>query len=69
MILDVARDRPDPRTISNWLVAYLGTRPLKAKYAALSALESQMRAMAPPPEPRMSGLVLRVIQKARETLK
>lgn len=69
MILDVARDRPDPRAVSNWLSAYLGTRPLKAKHAALSALESQLQTMAPQPEPRIAGLLLRVIQKTRESLK
>jgi hypothetical protein len=69
MLLDVARDRPDPRAVTTWLVAYLGTRPLKAKQAALSALESQIHQMKPPPDQRIGGLVLRVIQKTRETLK
>jgi hypothetical protein len=69
MILDVAKARPDPRAVSTWLTAYLGTRPLKAKHAALSALESQLQNLSPPPDPRIVGLVLRVIQKSRETLK
>jgi len=69
MLLDTARQRPDPRAVSTWLSAYLGTRPLKAKHAALSALESQIKALQPPPEPRVAGLVLRVIEKARESLK
>jgi hypothetical protein len=69
MILDVARDRPDPRAVSTWLTAYLGTRPLKAKHAALSALESQLNALAAPANQRIVGLILRVIQKQRETIK
>ncbi len=69
MILDVARDRPDPRAVSNWLTAYLGTRPLKAKHAALSALESQLKALMPQADQRIVGLVLRVIEKARASLK
>jgi hypothetical protein len=69
MLLDVARDRPDPRAISTWLTAYLGTRPLKAKHGALSALESQIQQMKPAPDARIMGLVLRVIQKTRETVK
>ncbi len=69
MLIDVAKNKPDPRAVSTWLTAYLGTRPLKAKYAALSALESQMKAMMPQPDARVAGLVLRVIEKTRETLK
>ena len=69
MLLDVARQRPDPRAIGTWLTAYLGTRPLKAKHAALSALESQIKALNPPPDARVLGLVLRVIEKSRENLK
>jgi hypothetical protein len=68
MILDVAKDRPDPRAVSTWLTAYLGTRPLKAKHAALSALESQLAAFAAA-EPRAVGLITRVIQKQREVLR
>jgi hypothetical protein len=68
MILDVAKDRPDPRAVSTWLTAYLGTRPLKAKHAALSVLEFQIAAFAAT-EPRVVGLITRVIQKQRETLK
>jgi len=68
MILDVAKDRPDPRAVSTWLTAYLGTRPLKAKHAALSALESQIAAYAAT-EPRAVGLITRVIQKQRETIR
>ncbi len=69
MILGVAKDRPDPRAISTWLNAYLGTRPLQAKHAALTALEAQLRAMSPPPDPRHAGLILRVIENVRATLK
>ncbi len=69
MILDVAKERPDPRAISTWLIAYLGTRPLKAKYAALDMLEDQLKTMNPPPDARSGGLVARVIQKTRENLK
>lgn len=68
MILDVAKDRPDPRAVSTWLTAYLGTRPLKAKHAALSALESQIAAYAAT-EPRAVGLITRVIQKQREMIR
>ncbi len=68
MILDVAKDRPDPRVVSTWLTAYLGTRPLKAKYVALDTLESQLQALPGSADQRALGLILRVIQKLRETL-
>lgn len=68
MILGVAKDRPDPRAVGTWLTAYLGTRPLKAKHAALSALESQLQPLAAG-DPRTVGLILRVIQKTRENLR
>jgi hypothetical protein len=68
MILGVAKDRPDPRAVSSWLTAYLGTRPLKAKYAALDTLEVQLKALPPATDQRARGLILRVIQKLRETL-
>ena len=67
MLIDVAKNTPDPRAVSTWLTAYLGTRPLQAKYAALSALESQVKALAP--DARIGGLVLRVIEKTRAALK
>lgn len=69
MLLDVAWQKPDPPAVNTWLAAYLGTRPLKAKHAALSALESQVKALTPPPDVRVLGLVLRVIEKSRENLK
>jgi len=68
MILGVAKDRPDPRAVSTWLTAYLGTRPLKAKYIALDTLESQLKALPAATDQRALGLILRVIQKLRETL-
>ena len=68
IILGVARDRPDPRAVSTWLGAYLGARPLKAKHAALSALESQLKGLTPPADQRVAGLILRVIQKTRDSL-
>ncbi len=67
MLIDVAKNTPDPRAVSTWLTAYLGTRPLQAKYAALSALESQVKALAS--DARIAGLVLRVIEKTRAALK
>ncbi len=69
MLLGVAKDRPDPRAVGTWLVAYLGTRPLKAKYAALDGLEAQTKSMTPAPEKRVLGLVLGVIEKTRSGLK
>ena len=68
MLLGVAKDRPDPRAVSTWLTAYLGTRPLKAKFAALDSLESRVKALPPPPDKRILGLVLGVIQKTRAGL-
>lgn len=69
MLLGVAKERPDPRAVATWLVAYLGTRPLKAKRAALDGLESQVKRLAPAPEKRILGLVLGVIEKMRAGLK
>lgn len=67
MLIDTARQRPDPRAVATWLTAYLGTRPLKAKLAALAQLEAQVTTAAP--EARVRGLVLRVIEKTRESLR
>ena len=69
MLLGVAKDRPDPRAVANWLVAYLGTRPLKAKVIALDGLESAVKATSPAPDKRVLGLVLGVIEKTRAGLK
>lgn len=38
-LLDLAKATPDPRAISKWLIAYLGTRPHDAKISALTGLE------------------------------
>jgi hypothetical protein len=67
MLLDTARQKPDPRAVAGWLMAYLGTRPLEAKIAALAQLEAQVKAAAP--EARMLGLVLGVIEKVRKALR
>ena len=67
MLIDTARQWPDPRAVGTWLTAYLGTRPLPAKITALALLETQVEATAP--DARVLGLVLRVIEKTRESLR
>ncbi len=67
MLIDTARHTPDPRAVTTWLTAYLGTRPLKAKIEALARLQAEVKAAAP--EARVQGLVLRVIEKTRESLR
>jgi hypothetical protein len=68
MLLGVAKDRPDPRAVSTWLMAYLGTRPLKAKFIALDGLAAQVKSLTPAPDKRVLGLVLGVIDRTRAGL-
>ena len=39
-LLAMARDRPDPKIVGDWLTAYLGKRPLDARRAVLVALST-----------------------------
>lgn len=69
-MIDMARARPDPKGVSQWLVAYLGKRPLDMKRDLLAACEAEIKAnYASPADTRAATLVLRVIEKVRESLR
>lgn len=67
-LLSMARDRPDPRMITDWLTAFLGKKPLEAKRAALAALAAEFSKPRPAADTRAAGLVLRVVQKVQAGL-
>ena len=68
-LISLAQATPDPGKISNWLVAYLGTRPHDAKLSALRKLESDFsKATWSASEQRPVGMIVRVIQKLTDTL-
>ncbi|MBL8643165.1 MAG: hypothetical protein JNK21_04465 [Rhodospirillaceae bacterium] len=69
-MMGMAKDRPDPKAVSQWLTAYLGKRPLEAKQAALNAFETEVSAnYKSATDQRAATLVLKVIGKVRETLR
>lgn len=61
-LLALVRERPDPRAITNWIVAYLGKRSARDRRLALQTLRLEFEARQTA-DPRGSGLVLRVIEK------
>jgi hypothetical protein len=63
----MAKDRPDPKIVTNWLTAYLGKRPLEAKRAILNTLAQQAQ-RGTGADARTAGLVSRVIQKLQNEL-
>ena len=68
-LVSLARATPDPGKISNWLIAYLGTRPHDAKLSALRKLELDFSKVAwDASEQRPVGMIVRVIQKLNDTL-
>ncbi len=68
-LVSVAQATPDPGRISNWLVAYLGTRPHDAKLSALRKLEVDLGKGAwAQSEQRAVQMTLRVVQKLNGTL-
>jgi hypothetical protein len=69
-MMDMARARPDPKAVSQWLVAYLGKRPLAMKRDLLATCEAEIkRKYSGPADTRAATLVLRVIDKVRESLR
>lgn len=68
-LVSLARATPDPGKISNWLIAYLGTRPHAAKLAALQKLQLDFgKATWAENEMRAVGMIVRVIQKLNDNL-
>ena len=68
-LLAMAKDRPDPKMVTDWIVAYLGKKPLDARRAALTSLAAEFSKPRPPPETRAAGLILRVVQKLIATIR
>lgn len=69
-MMRMAKDRPDPKGVSNWLVAFLGKRPRDMKRTMLTDFEAEvMRTYTAPADQRAATLVVKVIQKVRETVK
>jgi hypothetical protein len=68
-LVSLAQATPDPGKISNWLVAYLGTRPRDAKLSALKKLETDFEKVSwGGKEERVIGMILRVIKKLTDSL-
>ncbi|MGZ6195990.1 MAG: hypothetical protein ACXWML_12275 [Candidatus Binataceae bacterium] len=61
-LLALVKDRPDPRTASNWISAYLGKRAAPDRRRALAMLQSEFKARLAA-EPRAATLILRVLEK------
>jgi len=69
-MIKMAKERPDPKGVSNWLIAFLGKRPLKMKQDMLNAFESEISSTYnAPADQRAATLVVKVIQKVRETVR
>jgi len=69
-MMNMARERPDPKAVSQWLVAYLGKRPLEMKRDLLKTCEAEIASKyAGPADARAATLVLKTIQKVREGLR
>lgn len=69
-MMGFAKDRPDPKIVSNWLVAYLGKRPREMKLDLLKTFTKEATALlANPADTRAATLVLKVIEKVRENVK
>ena len=60
-LLALVHDKPDPRVVSDWIVAYLGKRSGRDRRLVLQTLRLEFEARQTT-EPRTAGLVLRVIQ-------
>ena len=68
-LIDLTKNTPDPRAISNWLNAYLGTRPHDAKVTALEKLTSAFSGRTGgEADQRVATMVLRIIRRAQEEL-
>ncbi|MBM3515911.1 MAG: hypothetical protein FJX59_19675 [Alphaproteobacteria bacterium] len=68
-LLDLAKATPDPRAISKWLIAYLGTRPYDAKISALKGLEHAFAGgLAGKAEPKAVAMVLGIVRRTLEQL-
>ena len=69
-MMEMAKARPDPKAVSQWLSAYLGKRPLEMKRALLDGFETEIKTKyASAEHTRAATLVLKMIQKVRESLR
>jgi hypothetical protein len=69
-LMSLATTTPDPRLVANWIIAYLGKRPLDSKREILRKLEGDFASrQANPHEKRAAGLILRCVQKVGANLK
>jgi hypothetical protein len=69
-MMGMAKDRPDPKSVTQWLVAYLGKRPLDMKKDLLNTFETEIADnFQDAASVRAATLVTKVIQKVRENLR
>lgn len=61
-LLALIKDRPDPRAVSNWIIAYLGKRDAKEREKALMFLQKEFAARKAA-DPRGAGMVLGIVAK------
>lgn len=62
-LLALAKDRSDPKIVSNWVTAYLGKKSPDLRRSSLAALESAFAKPAAPADARAVGLILSVVRK------
>ncbi len=69
-MMGMAKDRPDPKAVTQWLVAFLGKRPLDMKKDLLNTFETEIADnYKNAADVRSATLVTKVIQKVREGLR
>jgi hypothetical protein len=69
-MMGMAKATPNPQAVSNWLTAFLGKRPLDMKRELLNTFETEVTSKyTAATDQRAATLVVKVIQKVRETLR
>ena len=69
-LIALAKERPDPRAVSSWIVAYLGKRSPKDQRTVLQSLAAEFDpSRASPADARAYGLIFRVVQQLQEKMK
>ncbi len=61
-LLALIKDRPDPRAVSAWIIAYLGKRDAKDRKRALASLQAEFESRKAA-DPRGAGMVLGIVTK------
>lgn len=66
----MARERPDPKSVSPWLNACLGERPYEIKCHLLAGFKAEIKARhSGSAETRAATMLLKMVEKVRGTLR